>query len=186
MGDPKDFVSSEEYFPYSQLVAALIFFLMSTVPTASLGKNVILFVGDGMGLTTTSASRIHEAQRQKRDWQDNKLSFEELPNVALVRPHTVDAQIPDSAGTMSAIMTGVKTRSGVISVTPKYQRGDCKSVFEDPPETLMEFAKRKGLATGLVTNSRVTDATPAAAYAHSPDRTWENDARTPELSLIHI
>jgi len=183
MGDPKDFVSSEEHFPSSQLAAALIFLLMSSAPTASFGKNVILFVGDGMGLTTTSAARIHEAQRQKQDWQDNTLSFEELPNVALVRPHTVDAQIPDSAGTMSAIMTGIKTRSGVISVTPKYQRGDCKSVFEDPPETLMEFAKRKGLSTGLVTNSRITDATPAAAYAHSPDRTWENDARTPESAL---
>ena len=95
MGDPKDFVSSEEHFPSSQLVAALIFLLMSSAPTASFGKNVILFVGDGMGLTTTSAARIHEAQRQKQDWQDNTLSFEELPSVALVRPHTVDAQIPD-------------------------------------------------------------------------------------------
>ena len=91
MGDSKYFVSSEEHFSSSQLVAALIFLFMSTAPTASLGKNVILFVGDGMGLTTTSAARIHEAQRQKRDWRDNTLSFEELPNLALVRPHTVDA-----------------------------------------------------------------------------------------------
>ena len=61
--------------------------------------------------------------------------------------------------------------------------GDCKSIFEDPPETLMEFAHRKGLSTGLVTTSRITDATPAAACAHSPDRTWENDARTPKSAL---
>ena len=160
-----------------------VFALFLALPMLGYGKNVILFVGDGMGLTTTSAARIHEAQNKDRDWQENTLSFEELPHVALIRPHTIDAQIPDSAGTMSAIMTGVKTRSGVISVGPKYARGDCKSVFEDPPETLMEFAHLKGLSTGLVTTSRITDATPAAAYAHSPDRTWENDARTPKSAL---
>ena len=148
------------------------------------GKNVILFVGDGMGLTTTSAARIHEAQNKDRNWQENTLSFEDLPHVALIRPHTIDAQIPDSAGTMSAIMTGVKTRSGVISVGPKYARGDCKSVFEDPPETLMEFAHRKR------TFNRISDYvqnygcyTCCCMHAHSPDRTWENDARTPKSAL---
>ena len=146
-------------------------------------KKAIVFIADGMGPTTVAATRIFEAQRTDKDWRSHTLSFERFPNVALIRTHTVDAQIPDSAGTMSAIMTGYKTRSGVVSVKPKYAKGDCKSVFEDPPQTLFEYAKRSGIPTGIVTNSRVTDATPAATYGHSPDRLWENDAKTPEFAL---
>ena len=159
-------------------------FLLAWTPICH-AKKAIVFIGDGMGPTTVAAMRIFEAQRSDKDWRSHVLSFERFPNVALIRTHTVDAQIPDSAGTMSAIMTGYKTRSGVVSVKPKYPKGDCKSVFEDPPETLFEIAKRRGIRTGIVTNSRVTDATPAATYGHSPDRLWETDSKTPEFALQH-
>ena len=158
------------------------FCLLSTSPICHAQK-AIIFVGDGMGPTTIAATRIFEAQKNDLDWRSHMLSFEEFPNVALVRTHTVDAQIPDSAGTMSAIMTGHKTRSGVISVKPKYAKGDCKSVFEDPPRTLFEHASEAGFSTGVISNSRVTDATPAATYGHSPDRMWENDSKTPDFAL---
>ena len=163
-------------------LTSLAFCLLSTSPLCH-AQNAIIFLGDGMGQTTIAATRIFEAQKNDKDWRSHTLSFEKFPNVALVRTHTVDSQISDSAGTMSAIMTGHKTRSGVISVKPKYERGDCKSVFEDPPRTLFEYASEAGFSTGVVTTSRVTDATAAATYGHSPDRMWENDSKTPNSAL---
>ena len=145
-------------------------------------KNTILFLGDGMGITTITAARIFEGQSKELDGESNALSFESFENVAFIKTYSVDAQIPDSAGTMSAIMTGQKTRSGVISVGPKFERGNCESVLKDSQPTIMELAEQAGLKTGVVTTARITDATPAATYAHSADRTWENDRRVPQAA----
>ena len=145
-------------------------------------KSTILFLGDGMGITTITAARIYEGQAKGIDGESHSLSFENFDNVAFVKTYSADAQIPDSAGTMSAIMTGQKTRSGVISVGPEYDRGDCESVLKDSRTTLLELAEKAGLKTGIVTTARITDATPAATYAHASDRTWENDEKIPQES----
>jgi alkaline phosphatase len=121
-------------------------------------------------------------REKKVDGEKNSLSFENFPNVAFVKTYTADGQIPDSAGTMTAIMTGKKTRSGVIGVGPEFAREDCDSVTKDSSLSLVEIAEDAGLATGIITTSRITDATPAATYAHSADRKWENDASTPEYA----
>ena len=157
--------------PLIILVSLLLF------PFQVQSKNTILFLGDGMGITTVTAARIYEGQSKGLDGESNALSFESFEHVAFIKTYSADAQIPDSAGTMSAIMTGQKTRSGVISVGPRFGRGDCKSVIEDSHQTVMEIAEQAGLKTGIVTTARITDATPAATYAHSPDRTWENDQK---------
>ena len=149
-----------------------------------LSKNSILFLGDGMGITTISAARIFEAQQKKIDSFSNFLSFESFPNTALIRTHSADAQIPDSAATMSSIMTGIKTNTGMIGVGPIHPRGECKAVTQDSLPTLVELAEEAGLATGLISTSRITDATPAAAYAHVPDRKWETDSKTPPNALM--
>jgi len=147
-------------------------------------KNAILFLGDGMGITTITAARIFEGQSKELDGESNALSFESFENVAFIKTYSADAQIPDSAGTMSAIMTGQKTRSGVISVGPKFERGNCESVLKDSQPTIMELAEQAGLKTGVVTTARITDATPAATYAHSADRTWENDQKVPQAAKL--
>ena len=82
----------------------LAFCLFSTFPLCH-AQNAIIFLGDGMGQTTIAATRIFEAQKNDKDWRSHTLSFEKFPNVSIVRTHTVDAQISDSAGSMSAIMT---------------------------------------------------------------------------------
>ena len=105
-------------------------------------KNAVVFVGDGMGITTVTAARIFEGQQSGVDGLGNVLSFESFPNTAFVKTYTVDAQIPDSAGTMTAIMTGRKTRSGVIGVGPKYPRGDCDAVDKDASATLIEIDRK--------------------------------------------
>ncbi|HEY4582238.1 MAG TPA: alkaline phosphatase [Lysobacter sp.] len=145
-------------------------------------KNVIVFLGDGMSLTTVAAARILEGQRRGRPGEENRLSWEDFPATALSRTYNTDAQTPDSAGTMSAIATGVKTRMGMISVGPEVPRGDCEAALRHPRTTLWELAAATGMDVGIVTTTRVTHATPAATFTHAPDRGWENDAELPEAA----
>ena len=87
-------------------------------------RNVILFVGDGMGITTITAARILEGQRDGGSGEDNSLAFERLPFVALSKTYSANQQTPDSAPTMSAMMTGIKTNDGVISIAPTVPHGE--------------------------------------------------------------
>lgn len=143
--------------------------------TAGRARNVVLFVGDGMGLSTIAAARILEGQRAGAPGEEHRLAFETFPHTALVRTWNTDHQTPDSAGTMTAMASGVKTRMGVLALGPSVRRGDCAAAAGDELATLLEIAGLAGLATGLVTNTRLTHATPAATYARSPDRNWEDD-----------
>jgi alkaline phosphatase len=146
-------------------------------------KNIILFLGDGMSLTTVAAARILEGPRAGGAGEEHHLAFEDFPYTALSRTYNTDMQTPDSAGTMSSIMTGIKTRMGLISVGPSSMRADCVGGLAAPTTTLMEIAEAAGLSTGVVTTTRLTHATPAATYSHSPERNWESDADMPPAAL---
>ncbi|MGL4580802.1 MAG: alkaline phosphatase [Shewanella sp.] len=148
-------------------------------------KNLILFVGDGMGISTITAARILEGQLKGKTGEENSLSFETLPYVGLAKTYNVDGQTPDSAGTMSAMMTGVKTDVGVISQAEGVVRANCASTKDQNLVTSLELAAMAGLATGVVTTARLTHATPAAAYAHVPDRDWEADSDLPDEAVTY-
>lgn len=138
-------------------------------------RNVILFVGDGMSLTTVAAARILEGQRRGESGEENQLAFETFPYTALSRTYNTDSQTPDSAGTMTAMVTGVKARRRMLSVAPEVAHRDCKGALAQPLTNLLELAEHAGLGTGLVTTTRVTHATPGASFGHSADRYWESD-----------
>ena len=138
-------------------------------------KNVILFIGDGMGVTTLTASRILEGQLRGESGEENRLSFEEFPFTALSKTYSTNQQVSDSAPTMSGIITGIKTDEGILSVNQNATRRDYKTVKGNETKTLLEMAEERGLSTGVVTSTRVTHATPAACYAHTVDRDWESD-----------
>lgn len=146
-------------------------------------KNIILFVGDGMSLSTIAAARIFAGQQRGESGEENQLSFEAFPFTGLSKTYNVDAQTPDSAGTMTAMMSGVKTNMGLIGLTEFAQRGECEPGKYEAPEysapTALEYAELAGMATGIVTTARVTHATPAATYAHSADRNWEDISDMP-------
>ena len=142
-------------------------------------RNVILFLGDGMSLPTVAAARILAGQQAGHPGEETLLAFERFPNTALSRTYNTDYQTPDSAGTMTAIATGVKTRLGVIGVGPATTRGDCTGVAGNEVLSIVELAESAGLATGVVTTTRLTHATPASVYAHGPDRNWEDDSFLP-------
>ncbi len=148
-------------------------------PERGAAKNVVLFIGDGMGVATVTAARILDGQRRGASGEEGLLSFERFPFTGLSKTYNVDAQTPDSAGTMTAIITGVKTNAGVISVSEATRLGDCESSQKQELGSALELAELAGMATGIVTTTRITHATPAATYAKAADRSWEDDARMP-------
>jgi len=146
-------------------------------------KNVILFIGDGMGISTITAARIYEGQKRGESGEENTLSFESFPNVALVKTYNTNAQVPDSAGTATAMHSGKKTRIGVLGIGPEAERGSCRDALDHPLPLLGEEAKEQGLALGIVSTARITHATPASVYARSADRNWE--AEVPDAEAVH-
>ena len=146
-------------------------------------KNIILFVGDGMGVSTLTAARILEGQGKGMLGEENRLSFETFPFSGFAKTYNVDAQTPDSAGTMTAMMSGVKTDAGVLGVDADILRGDCSSVAGNEMSTALELAEIAGKSTGIVSTARITHATPAAAYAKSADRNWEDVSDMPEAAI---
>ncbi len=145
-------------------------------------RNVILFLGDGMSLTTVAAARILAGQRNGQPGEENQLSWERFPNTALAKTYNTDSQTPDSAGTMTAIMSGVKSHKGAIGVASGIRR-DCATAQGQPLLNWLQLADSAGLATGIVSTARLTHATPAATYAQSPDRDWEDDTDVPAAAL---
>ncbi len=172
-------LASGEEDPWFRSGRAAVQRALALHPDAGRAKNVVLFIGDGMGLSTVTAARILEGQLQGESGEENALAFEALPYVALAKTYNTNQQVPDSAGTMSAIVTGVKTKARVISLNDRVRVGDAASVEAARVETLCEQAEKRGMATGVVTTTRVTHATPVACFAHSPERGWESDALVP-------
>lgn len=148
----------------------------------SKAKNVILFVGDGMGVSTVTAMRIHAGQKNGGAGEDHVLNMDRFPNLALAKTYNTDQQVSDSAGTATALMSGQKTRAGVLNIDGAVKRGDCANALNHQLPTVFEQASAQGLATGIVSTARITHATPAATYAKSPSRGWEATQDLPETA----
>jgi alkaline phosphatase len=129
-------------------------------------KNVILFLGDAGGIPTLNAASIH-AYGEPR-----KLYLYSMPHIALAETSSASQWVTDSAAGMTAIVTGQKTHNGVVAQSDKAVRGKQDG---EPLKTILEYAEEQGLSTGVVTNSSVLSATPAATYAHVNDRRNERD-----------
>lgn len=117
-------------------------------------KNVIVLIGDGMGLGQIEIARHMEYGK------DGTLFLESLPNVALVRTYPADKQVTDSAAAGTALATAVKTNNKSIGVNAKGEEVD--SVLDD--------FQKMGKKVGVISTNTVTDATPAAFTASVSDR----------------
>jgi alkaline phosphatase len=117
-------------------------------------KNVILFVGDGMGLAAVTASYYARGESAMLG----------LPVTGLVSTHGADRLVNDSAATATALSTGLRTRYGAVGAVP----GPDGALVA--AQTVLEAAEARGLKTGLVTTTQLTHATPAAFYAHETSR----------------
>ena len=169
--------------PSWQKAAAEVAARSKTPGANARARNIILFIGDGMGISTITAGRIYEAQRRAKlskgtypgfeGGEESLLSFEKLPGRAMVKTYNTDAQVPDSAGTATAFTSGTKTRIGVLGIRPGQSAETCRTPAAFP-KTLGEVAREEGLGLGIVTTTRITHATPAAVYSHAPSRDWES------------
>ena len=118
-------------------------------------KNVILFIGDGMGISTITAARIYAGQSAGEDGESHHLAMDDLPYAALSKTYSHNFQIADSAGTAVAMVSGIKTLSGVLGVNSSVSYGNCASVPGTEVDSLFERAARAGLSTGLVSTARM-------------------------------
>ncbi|MGA3172118.1 MAG: alkaline phosphatase [Chthoniobacteraceae bacterium] len=113
---------------------------------------IILFVGDGLATGNLTAARMYDVGA------DHHLTMDTFPHLALLTNYANDFAVPDSPAAASAIATGVKVNNGAISVSPKGRT----------LQTILELARQRGRAVGIVTTGALTDADIAAFYAHSP------------------
>ncbi|KAH8324333.1 hypothetical protein KR074_005406 [Drosophila pseudoananassae] len=132
-------------------------------------KNVILFVGDGMGPNTVTAARIYGFK------EEGLLTWENFPHMGLLKTYCADKQVPDSFSTATALFGGVKVNYETGGVDANVPLGNCTASQDEDHhvQTILKWAQVDGMRTGFVTTTRVTHATPAALYAHVPDRRWE-------------
>lgn len=160
--------------------ATLMRNLAHTINTNT-AKNIILVVSDGNGVGANYAARVWRGQQEGGYGDDYVMAYEQFPHMALAKTYTVNAMTPDSAGTMTAMMSGVKTDQGMIGVDETITRGDC--LQDDATAKVTSFAsvaKAMGKKIAIVSTARLTHATPAAVYAHSSDRDFEDDSALPE------
>jgi len=158
-------------------------------------KNVIFFLGDGMGPVTVTAARIYKGEKEIAAGNPDKLATSEraklamqaLPYAARIKTFSRDAQTTDSAPSMAAYMTGVKMNNEVISMSAEtsayapdgsqYISGEdttCPAGNGTPAVTLLELSKAQGRSVGAVSTTRVGHATPATTYAHVCNRNAYN------------
>jgi alkaline phosphatase len=133
-------------------------------------RNVIFFVGDGMGVSTISATRVFSVGVA------GQLVVDQFPYTALSRTYSSDSITPDSAPTMSAMVSGVNTNQSVIGLDDSTEPSDFNHDGDgQAPWTILELAKAQGMKVGVVSTAQITHATPAATYAHINQRNNEND-----------
>lgn len=138
-------------------------------------KNVIIFLGDGMGIPTVTAGRILKGQMRRESGEETKLAMDKLPHVGLSRTYSVNKQVSDSAATATAYLCGVKSNYYTIGINGAATLGNCQSSKGNEVRSVLEDFYDAGKATGVVTTTRINHATPAATYAHSAHRKWYYD-----------
>uniref|UniRef100_A0A8D0GJB1 Alkaline phosphatase n=1 Tax=Sphenodon punctatus TaxID=8508 RepID=A0A8D0GJB1_SPHPU len=151
----------------------------------NVAKNIIMFLGDGMGVSTVTAARILKGQLQNMKGEENMLEMDQFPYVALSKTYNTNAQVPDSAGTATAYLCGVKANEGTVGVSAAVTRSQCNTTVGNEVTSILKWAKQAGKSAGIVTTTRVNHATPSAAYAHSADRDWYSDNEMPPEALQH-
>uniref|UniRef100_A0A3Q3RKM7 alkaline phosphatase n=2 Tax=Mastacembelus armatus TaxID=205130 RepID=A0A3Q3RKM7_9TELE len=145
-------------------------------PNVQQAKNVILFLGDGMGITTVTAARILKGQLAGKSGEETSLVMDTFPYMALSKTYNVDQQMPDSAGTATAYSCGVKANYGTLGVTAAAPRDNCSATFGNEVKSVLHRAKKAGKSVGIVTTTRVQHASPGANYAHTASRDWYADS----------
>ena len=126
-------------------------------------KNIILLIGDGMGLSQVSASQFYNKKTS---------NFERFPVIGLTKTSSASDLITDSAAAATAFASGIKTYNGALGVNT-----DTLAV-----KTIVEEISKIGISTGIISTSSIVHATPAAFYTHTKNRSMYEDIATQLVS----
>ncbi|RWS19425.1 alkaline phosphatase-like protein, partial [Leptotrombidium deliense] len=150
---------------------------IGTIGVRNRAKNVIFFVGDRMGLSTITAARLYKGNVDHTDPELGLYTFEKFSFVSLAKVNSLDTTVADSASTATSYLCGVKTNQCSLGVSGNVKPFDCEAskISSNRVTSIIHWAQKAGKATGVVTSTRVTHATPAVTYAHSASRKWEHD-----------
>ncbi|WP_346911200.1 alkaline phosphatase [uncultured Roseibium sp.] len=159
---------------------ALIKEMVARQPNTHRAKNVILFTADGNGVGTNYAIRLFSGQKAGLLGSEYVQPHEAFPHSALVKTYTTNGQTPDSAPTASAMNTGVKSKNNMINVDETVAVGDCANMAGHEMKTFAELMDEAGKSVGVLSTARITHATPAAVYAKTAHRNWEDNSGLPE------
>ncbi|XP_061095280.1 intestinal-type alkaline phosphatase-like [Conger conger] len=132
-----------------------------------------------MGVSTVTAARILKGQMDGNPGEETILKMETFPYVALSKTYNVDQQMPDSAGTATAYLCGVKANYGTVGLSAAALRYQCNTARGNEVTSVLHRARMAGKSVGIVSTARVQHASPAAAYAHSANRGWYSDSDLP-------
>ncbi|XP_028645405.1 alkaline phosphatase, germ cell type-like [Grammomys surdaster] len=152
-------------------------------PIQTSAKNLIIFLGDGMGVPTVTATRILKGQLEGHLGPETPLAMDHFPYMALSKTYNVDRQVPDSAGTATAYLCGVKANYKTIGLSAAARFDQCNTTFGNEVYSVMYRAKKAGKSVGVVTTTSVQHASPAGTYAHTVNRDWYSDAQMPASAL---
>ncbi|KAM6122152.1 intestinal-type alkaline phosphatase-like [Pterocles gutturalis] len=172
-------VAEENPSFWNNQAAAAIKIALEIKPRISQAKNLIIFLGDGFGVPSITATRILKGQMEGHLGPETPLAMDYFPYVALSKTYNVDRQVPDSAGTSTAYLCGVKANYHTIGVSAAARYQQCNTTAGNEVISVLQRARKAGKAVGIVTTSRVQHASPAGAYAHVVDRNWYADASIP-------
>ncbi|XP_005051226.1 PREDICTED: intestinal-type alkaline phosphatase isoform X1 [Ficedula albicollis] len=174
-------VPEEEEKPsfWNTQAAAAIEASFEIQPKIRQAKNLILFLGDGFGIPTITATRILKGQQQDKPGPETPLALDAFPYVALSKTYNVDRQVPDSAGTATAYLCGVKGNYQTVGLSAAARHSQCNTTAGNEVISVLERARRAGKAVGVVTSTRVQHASPSGTYAHVVNRDWYADASMP-------
>ena len=164
--------ASSEWFTAGQTtIQEIINRQMNTNPAT----NVILMVADGNGVGTNYATRLFVGQSEGGLGEDHVLPYETTAfHSALVKTYNINAQTPDSAPTAGAMNTGVKQRFNLINLGENAIHDDCSTVAGNELTTFAEIVTGMAKSVGILSTARLTHATPAAVYAKTANRNWED------------
>ncbi|XP_019358595.1 PREDICTED: intestinal-type alkaline phosphatase [Gavialis gangeticus] len=171
----------EEKYPsfWNQQASKAIQAALTLQPKQYQAKNLILFLGDGMGVPTITATRILKGQLQGKLGPETPLVMDTFPYVALSKTYNVDRQVPDSAGTATAYLCGVKGNYQTIGLSAAARYSQCNTTFGNEVNSVLQRARQAGKSVGIVTTTRVQHASPAGTYAHVVNRNWYADSSMP-------
>ncbi|NXE83714.1 PPBI phosphatase, partial [Cochlearius cochlearius] len=172
-------VAEENPSFWNKQAAAAIEASLNIQPRISQAKNLILFLGDGFGIPTITATRILKGQEQGNLGPETPLALDAFPYVALSKTYNVDRQVPDSAGTATAYLCGVKGNYQTVGLSAAARYSQCNTTAGNEVVSVLERARKAGKAVGIVTTTRVQHASPSGTYAHVVNRNWYADANVP-------